>query len=493
MYQVNGRRNKTNRPDNLLLDLDSRTLATVQSRVSLSPTAFFLRAVKSDANEETDLWHVPVTAGKILIIVKWFSAEGELKPLGAVAVSPEATVSSILPSVAARLEIEAFETDLFYYEELKPTSITPIQCDATFASVKLRQGDIVIVTPVENGPIEYFSQLTSWKSFDIAPVEITGAKVCSQQRLDKARICTKWSLSELKKFIASELGLNEENLRVAFTVNGEGTKLHSSVVDLTASSISLDASGEAIPLKFLRSDNPGCVADFLQGTSPNDEIVIRYEVAPVPAVKAEGMMRLIVQEGHSLPTEVAALLPQVVYLPRYTATVSDLFTKLGLNGELRAYRLLECSDGRIRRTFTPGSPTELLSKVEFESSKTRLYLDAVNTELEAMPGSKLISCFTFERSSLRPYGVPFKFVLLDGETVKTMRARLSQRLGSDCINAALFICTGTRERRLEDEDEVLAGIPALDDADHIGVQLLDLRMQRSSSGFDGAIRFRRSE
>ncbi len=369
---------------------------------------------------------------------------------------------------------------------MKPTSIVFIDAENTFSAGKLRQGDIIIVTPVENGPVEFFSDLTSWRSFDVAPVEIPNAKVCTQQRIDKARISIKWKLPELVHFIATELALDEAYLRVAFTISDTPLK----ALDLTSSSVSLDASGRTVPMQFLKTKNPGTVADFLQGSSENDEVVIRYEVTPAPAAEAESMLRLVVQEGSGLGLETSALLPQVVYLPRYTATVSDLFTKLGVT-EPTAFRLLESLDGRIKRSYVPKSATELLSKIDSDNALTCLYVEAAD---RVSQGKFLLSCFTFERSTALPYGVPFKFPLLPGEPLADLRTRLTQKLGSDCATASLYICTAGRERLLEDESEILAGIPALDDLDNLGIQLAEHhRIQRSHSGFDGAIRIRRHE
>lgn len=344
------------------------------------------------------------------------------------------------------------------------------------------------MTQVEHGPVEYFSDFSSWRTFDIAPVEILGTKINSteQKRIEKARISLKWSLPELLNFVATELDVDPGHLRLAFTVSDDGAK----AIDMSSSSVSLNASGRTVPMQFLQSSNNGTVANFLQGSSENDEVVIRYEITPVPAAEAESMLRLVVQEGSGLSADVSALFPRVVYLPRYTSTVSELFSKLGLS-DVTAFRLLECMNGRIKRVYIPKTATELLSKVDSDNALTCLYVEAA--EKDAPTGQKLLSCFTFERSTQRPYGIPFKMPLIADEPLKDFRTRLSQRLGSDCTNAALYICTGSRERALEDEAEVLAGIPALDDMDNLGIQLVDHRIQRSYSGFDGAIRIRRNE
>ena len=109
------RKNKTLRPDTQVTDLDSKTLTAFGSRIVISPLSFYFRPVNQAASEKDDLWHVPVTVGRILVALKWFNEEGELIPLGSISVSLEATMESILPSVQRRMPLDSEKT-LYFYE-----------------------------------------------------------------------------------------------------------------------------------------------------------------------------------------------------------------------------------------------------------------------------------------------------------------------------------------------------------------------------------------
>ncbi len=114
MYQFSARRNKTFRPDALVLDAEMKTLASLQSRVSLYANAFYFRAISHSASEEDNLWQVPLTEGKIMIAVKWFNEAREIVPLGCLVVNPEVPINFILPSLQKRIAVP--EQQLFFYE-----------------------------------------------------------------------------------------------------------------------------------------------------------------------------------------------------------------------------------------------------------------------------------------------------------------------------------------------------------------------------------------
>lgn len=114
MYQLTARRNKTFRPDSLVLDADTKTLASLQNRIALYANAFYFRSVSSSASIEDNLWQVPLTPGQILISVKWFNEARELSPLGCMAVDPNSPISCIIASLKKRVDVP--EQELFFYE-----------------------------------------------------------------------------------------------------------------------------------------------------------------------------------------------------------------------------------------------------------------------------------------------------------------------------------------------------------------------------------------
>ena len=218
------------------------------------------------------------------------------------------------------------------------------------------------------------------------------------------------------------------------------------------------------------------------GTSSIDIITLKYEITEEVACKAENQVRYFIESSSS------EILPISIYLTPYVSTVGDLIKKVTRSEEkLMNFRLLEVLNGKIKRTFSVGSSNESLTPIEPE--KCSLYLEEINGN----PDSKLISCFTFEKNPSKPFGIPFKFEIKPEETVKTLKSRLAQKftVSPDTLN--LFLFSGSRDRKLEDLNEILFNLPGgkFGDEDHLAVMMIDPRKQRSSSGFDGAIRFRK--
>jgi hypothetical protein len=114
MYQFSARRNKTFRPDALVLETETKTLASLQNRISLYANAFYFRAISSAASLEDNLWKVPLVPEKIMIFIKYFNEDKILLPLGCMVVDPNNPISCIVPSLRKRIEVP--ESPLFFYE-----------------------------------------------------------------------------------------------------------------------------------------------------------------------------------------------------------------------------------------------------------------------------------------------------------------------------------------------------------------------------------------
>lgn len=322
---------------------------------------------------------------------------------------------------------------------------------------------------------DYFGDLLSWRQVDIKPVNPNQCRSV----FENVKISTKWKLVDVCNFIGKLLEIDPEHLRIAFTSDSNCV---SSEVELLTEDVSTNNSNN-YP-QFLKSDNEGTVKDFLIGTSSIDIVTLKYEITEEVARKAEGQVRYFIES--SCPE----ILPTVIYLTPYVSTVGDLIKKVTGSEENRMnFRLLEVLNGKIKRSYSVGGANESLTPINPE--KCSLYLEEIN---ENSDDSKLISCFTFEKNPSKPFGIPFKFEIKPGETVKTLKTRLSQKLSTsspESIN--LFLFSGSRDRKLEDSNEILYNLPGgkFGDEDHLAVMMLDPRKQRSNSGFDGAIRFRK--
>lgn len=532
IYNFLPRRNKTLRPDILVSDPAERTISSFSNRVHSNPVTFLLRPVNSKADIEFDLFRVPMSHGKMLIYVKWFeptatetSEFGKLTLLGSVVVYENQLISSLSVSIKNKLAdlniIHNPEGDLTFYEELKASKIVLIesgQTGKTFKEAQLRHGDIIIVeqrarspfmddsessgdvktvseaddeTP---SPIDFFADLISWKSVDVAPIisnynSWEAAEVPVLNSLENVKISLRWNYKQLTDFLAKHLQLKDANhLRILFSndSNSDNIKPSDSVSSLTSDTSNVNPG----TVQFLPSKSGGSVKDFLIGTSSGDSITILYEITKMSVKEAEGLVRYYVQPGLN---EKVLSAPAVVYLSPYVSTVKDLFKALQLSEVPNQVRLLECIDGRIKRMYSIGGENDLLTPIN--PLNCTLLIESAAAE----ESPKLISCFTFEKAPTRSYGLPFKIDLIPDETLTDFKTRLAKKLAllNDTfpVTANLYLCSWSRERKLEDENEVLARIPALGSDEQLGIQLLDpsKQIQRSASAFDGAIRFRKQE
>lgn len=345
----------------------------------------------------------------------------------------------------------------------------------------MRHGDIILLEnndETTRSVLNFFEDLLSWRQVDVKPVNPN-----QSQRivLENLKISTKWNLKQLTKFISEKLEVDPEKLRLAFTSDSNCISPAETAEDLSG------ASKVGGLIQFLRSNNEGTVKDFLIGTSSIDIITVKYEITKDPVERVENQVRYFIESNGTCPS-IEGILPVVVYLTPYVSTINDLLKEIitDVSVDLKRFRLLEVVNGKIRRTFASGSVNESLTPIDPE--KCSLYLE----EGEVSGAERLISCFTFEKTPTKPFGIPFKIDIRPDETVKALKTRIIQRLSDN--NLTLFLFSGARERKLDDPNEILFNLPGgakFTDEDQLGLMMNDPRKLRSSSGFDGAIRFRK--
>ena len=90
---------------------------------------------------------------------------------------------------------------------------------------------------------------------------------------------------------------------------------------------------------------------------------------------------------------------------------------------------------------------------------TTIYAEKIpEEELQASENDKPIYCYHFDKEPGKPHGIPFKFVLKQGEKTSDMRERISKRTGikGKLLQNIKFAIVPrgvyTKPRYLEDED-----------------------------------------
>jgi len=492
IYSITPRRNRTLRPD-VPIDLtDPRALVSLSNRLTSTNDhhAFYLRAISAD--DKDNPWRRPLVPAQrhILLYVKWFDdrtdhRDGQLLPLGSVAVDREAPVSSLAEAVCSRLGLPG-GTALGYYEELKPSKISVLSASESFSKGNIRQGDIIIVCRehADKTPIEYFARINSWVSTTLRPLD-------GSQPPTQATISTQWTLPEFVAFVADTFSVPEADrarlrLGLMLAEDSETKSANSNIHFWKYSHVA--ASTVADLLRAVIPENPS------QPSAAAASISIGWELTPGPVLDVEkSMLRYWVEAGLGLSAELAAALPRAVYLPKFTATASQLIAHVSGEGQKEtasaSLRLLECHGGKIKRTFAPGTASELISHINIDAAS--LYLEAKAPD--ECDGDKLLSVFSYERAISRPHSIPTKFALKPDESVKAMRGRLARRLAIPSLDGAnLSLCNWSRERPLTDEHEVLARTVVVED-DQLAVQCNDpVKAAKRAAVSDGSIRIRKA-
>ena len=87
----------------MLTDLDTRTVGSLASRISSSPSTIYLRAV-STADNLANPWIEPISEGKSLMFFKWFDPKVDsLLILGSMPIDRDLPISTIVPLVKERM------------------------------------------------------------------------------------------------------------------------------------------------------------------------------------------------------------------------------------------------------------------------------------------------------------------------------------------------------------------------------------------------------
>ena len=367
---------------------------------------------------------------------------------------------------------------------------------------------------------DYFADLLSWREVDIEPVPFQQK---DQNSLKGVRISKNWDISLITRFIGEKLNLNPDNLRINFQFETKcvSDPNYGNSLDLTS-----EESVDLNHLKYIPSESTESVKDFLSGTSSIDQITIIYELCNgLTAIEAEKANRFFIESGLSLEKGmIRDTLPRAIYLKPEHSPFKNLINQIyddfknyndlkNYNLNSNKFKLLEVGkDGRIKRIFGE-LIDESLNSIDFENcshlllesdendnyikDETSDNVSEATTTRTIDTKIKTISCFTFEKSPTKPFGIPFIINLNHDENLENLRNRLAKKLkltDTEFKSAVLYLITGTRERKLDDPTEIISNLPGtFSFNDQLGIQIANRRQKTVASGFDGAIRFRKQE
>lgn len=324
------------------------------------------------------------------------------------------TVSRLLESCGLGNDVGALEI----FEEIKPSRVERVDPEHSFELAKLGTGDLLVIAPVDllaSGEtcLQYYHSVVSRVLINIVPFPAA----------DERR---KRSSEDLPEEPARETGF-----QLAFGLDEPIDQLLTSI----AEHWNMDTAFLRLHIQDSRSErlrlleappHGGTLLDALKLSSEPSasEYTIAAERLSVPLARLSTLKRLNLW----LPDFEDSV--EIFIEP--DATVNELVDSLpdAIKAQLNGtQRLLEILSHRIHRDF------------EGEFMLTLLPRDAnvfLVPEPEVTPEDKIISVQWYYRDPTRGYGLPFLFVLHQGETWQQTKSRLIKSLGSRLLPSAVM-------------------------------------------------------
>ncbi|KAL4929658.1 ubiquitin-specific protease UBP15 [Aspergillus undulatus] len=408
------RQNKTMRPDQVIKDPEM-TVEEAYSRYGTkgNPFRVWLEVGEGSA-DGTVSW--PDSANSVLVFLKHFDAAKQtLNGVGAVYVRKNQKVADIAPVILEKMNWPV-GTEFILYEEIKHTMIELMKPKQTFQQSEIQDGDIITFqkslkeselppTAIYPDAKLYYDYLLNRINITFAPIKAAGGEEFT------LLLSRKMSYDQFSKKVGEHLGVDYTHLRFSPVIATSGK-----------------------PKGFVKR-NPNQTAQTLQsiiggpvagyGINVARQDALYYEVLETSLSDFESKVCLRVtwlSEGITKEQTVEVLVPR-------DGTISDLLAglqkKANLDDETVANtRVYEVHNFKIYKEFSPDS------KFGGSNDFVALYAEKIpEEELELDVGDRTINAFNFDKETNKPHGVPFKFVMKQGEIFNETKERLSKRTG----------------------------------------------------------------
>ncbi|KFA48120.1 hypothetical protein S40293_09283 [Stachybotrys chartarum IBT 40293] len=443
LWLMVNRQNKTIRPDQPIMDLRP-TIEEVYARspVTRDPSLRVWAEVADevDSNGEA-IWPswqsqpngVIVKNDLLLLLLKYFDHEGQtLRGVGHVYIGKERKVEELVPLILKKMnwpEKVAEEEKLLLWEEIKPTMIEPLKPKQTLKVAELQDGDIIVF------------QRQDRRAEAPRPTDKTVQEVNKvSDRFEDAR--EYYDFLEHKRTVRFHPHPNRcdqteyppfdlvLNSKLTYDAMAEKVGAHLGVPGTHVRFWTVSAATNNPKTPVRRGTNPTlrqilnlAGTNALNNNQRGDAFyfeVLEMSLAELDTKKSVKITWL--SEGISKETQYDLLVPR-------TGTVEDLIQALQKKANLSD----EAEAGRIRvyetsshRFYREPRREHLVSNL---NDYTQIYAERVPEEELAADDNNFINVFHFQTEVTRVHGVPFKFLLVEGEKFVDTKKRLERRTG----------------------------------------------------------------
>lgn len=385
-------------------------------------------------------------ASHIMVFLKFFDPEKQaLEGLGHLYIQKFGKVGDITRVLCEKKEFPP-DTPLKIYEEIKPNMIEEMKLKSTFQQSEIQDGDIICFQKALTEK-EIQEHTTSGRYSDIPHFyeSLTLRIVVSFKPKLKDRdpkpefdlvLNKKWTYDQVAGAVGTHL--NTDPLKLRFT---------------TAHSTS------GTPKNVIKRTTTQTLSEMLQTAylSPPAHVLF-YEMLKISIVELETKKFIKVYWlGNTIKDEEAIELG----FPK-EAVVNDIIEEISKHEKVTSspnsrIRLFDVHHNKIQKEYTGTEPIERIQE------HATLYAEEIpQDEIDADQNDRTIQVYHFTKDPIRVHGIPFKFVIKNGETLADTKVRLRHRLGmneKDFSKVKIAIVPGAsyaKPEYLEDDDIILS-------------------------------------
>jgi len=486
LWLMVNRQNKTIRPDQPIMDLaatveETFTRASAQRDLNLRVWAEVADEVDQDGNAVWPSWQSHpgepiVKSDNILLLLKHFDSDAQsLNGAGHVYISKERKVEELTPLIMQRMgwgeQLPANEK-LMLWEEIKPTMVEALKPKQTLKMAELQDGDIICFQKVSTDAErqEKVSQQTSFDRFEDAREYYD---FLEHKRL--VRYHPHPTRCDTEQYQPFELVLNS---KITYDMMSERVATHLGVPATHIRFWTVNAASSNPKAPVRRGTNP-TLRQILNpmGTSALNSSLrpdaFFFEVLDMSLDELDTKKSIKVtwvSEGITKEDQFDLLVPK-------TGNMEDLIqalikkAKIADEAEGGRIRIYEASSNRFYREPTRDHPVLNLNEY------TQIFAERIPKEEEDCNPSDLISVFHFQNEVSRMHGIPFRFLMVEGEKFVDTKKRLEKRTGLKGKSfekikfAVVRRANYSKPQYLSDDDELIQLVNPEDDL--LGLDHLD--------------------
>ncbi|CAB5388507.1 unnamed protein product [Rhizophagus irregularis] len=405
------RRNKTIRPDFLIPESYSNTsMEEVHKRMTSHQNEMKLYMEVADKPFNDTIWF-PEGNDHIIVFLKYFDPDKQaFVGLGHLYIQKFSKVGDYVRIFCEKKKLPP-DTLLKIYEEIKQDMIVKISPELTFQKLEVKDGGIICFQKVLTVN-EIHEHRVAGRYVDIPDFYKSLIIVSFKPKFKTQEQKSKFDLVLGKKCM--------------YNMIAESVAAHLSTDPLKLRFTSAFSSS-GIPKSVIKQTTTQTLSKMLQTSYLNPSAyVLFYEILELITIEPEAKKFFKVYWLGNIVKEKEVKVIGIHL--QENAIINDLIEeiskKVTLSSPSSRIRLFEVRYNKIQKNFTGSEPIESIQ--EFET----LYAEEIPLdEIVINQYDQIIQVCHFTNDPVRLHGIPFKFVIKNGEKLADTKVRLRQRLG----------------------------------------------------------------